>query len=159
MCIRDRTKAKADIIADQFRINSLNFPQASKYDFDIIINTTPVYPEILTKLLLRENTVLFDADYKACPMKEFAGKFNARYINGIEWLAEQGRASYMLMTGKMNSSFSVNISQLQNSVKNQKRIALIGMMGTGKSTIGKKIAEKLNYSFIDMDEMLSLIHI
>lgn len=152
--ITNRTKAKADIIAGQFRINSLNFPQASKYEFDIIINTTPVYPEILTKLLLRENTILFDADYKTCPMKEFSSKFNARYINGLEWLAEQGRASYMLMTGKMNSSFSVNISQLQNSVENHKRIALIGMMGTGKSTIGKKIAEKLNFSFIDMDKMI-----
>ncbi len=32
-----------------------------------------------------------------------------------------------------------------------KRIFLIGFMGSGKSTIGKKLAAKLAYDFIDMD--------
>ncbi len=31
------------------------------------------------------------------------------------------------------------------------RLYLIGMPGCGKSTLGKKLAEKLNYEFIDMD--------
>jgi shikimate kinase len=30
-------------------------------------------------------------------------------------------------------------------------IALYGFMGVGKSTVGKKLAEKLGYTFIDMD--------
>ena len=33
-------------------------------------------------------------------------------------------------------------------------IILVGMMGSGKSTIGKILAEKLNYKFIDMDQMI-----
>lgn len=33
-------------------------------------------------------------------------------------------------------------------------IILVGMMGSGKSTIGKILAEKLNYRFIDMDQMI-----
>ena len=31
------------------------------------------------------------------------------------------------------------------------RLYLIGMPGCGKSTLGKKLAAKLNYEFIDMD--------
>lgn len=31
------------------------------------------------------------------------------------------------------------------------RIFLIGYMGSGKTTVGKLVAKKLNYSFIDMD--------
>lgn len=34
------------------------------------------------------------------------------------------------------------------------RIYLIGMPGCGKSTLGKKLALKLNYEFIDMDEYI-----
>lgn len=33
-------------------------------------------------------------------------------------------------------------------------IALIGMPGSGKTTIGKEIAQKLNMDFVDMDEMI-----
>ena len=34
------------------------------------------------------------------------------------------------------------------------RIYLIGMMGSGKSTLGKMLAKKLNYDFIDMDHYI-----
>lgn len=33
-------------------------------------------------------------------------------------------------------------------------IALIGMPGSGKTTIGKKIAQRLGMDFVDMDEMI-----
>lgn len=35
-------------------------------------------------------------------------------------------------------------------------IILIGYRGAGKTTIGKLLAEKLNYNFIDTDEMIEL---
>ena len=34
------------------------------------------------------------------------------------------------------------------------RIFLIGFMGAGKSIVGKDLSEKLNYSFIDMDDAI-----
>lgn len=34
------------------------------------------------------------------------------------------------------------------------RIYLIGMPGSGKSTVGRKLAEKLNYAFTDLDGMI-----
>jgi shikimate kinase len=36
------------------------------------------------------------------------------------------------------------------------RIYLIGLPGCGKSTLGKKLAQKLNYSFIDMDQDIEI---
>ena len=39
-----------------------------------------------------------------------------------------------------------------------KNISLIGFMGSGKSTIGKIIAENLNYLFIDFDKLIEYIY-
>ena len=35
-----------------------------------------------------------------------------------------------------------------------KNLVLTGMMGVGKSTIGKSLALKLSYSFIDVDKII-----
>lgn len=37
---------------------------------------------------------------------------------------------------------------------NKKNIALIGMPGCGKSTVGKLLAEKLNYPLADIDQLI-----
>ncbi|MSV93108.1 MAG: AAA family ATPase, partial [Actinobacteria bacterium] len=35
-------------------------------------------------------------------------------------------------------------------------IALIGLMGTGKSTVGRRLAKRINYGFFDTDDELQL---
>ena len=35
-----------------------------------------------------------------------------------------------------------------------KNLTLTGMMGVGKSTIGKILAKKLEYTFIDVDKLI-----
>ena len=41
--------------------------------------------------------------------------------------------------------------------KTKKNILLIGMMGCGKTTLGKILAKKLSYDFIDMDSYIEEI--
>ena len=36
----------------------------------------------------------------------------------------------------------------------KKNLVLVGMMGSGKSTIGKILARRLNYNFIDTDRVI-----
>ncbi|MEI6754824.1 MAG: shikimate kinase [Paludibacter sp.] len=42
--------------------------------------------------------------------------------------------------------------------KNMNRIFLIGYMGSGKTTIGKLLAEQLNFTFVDMDTHIEEKH-
>ena len=39
----------------------------------------------------------------------------------------------------------------------KKNVVLTGMMGVGKSTVGKKLAEMLNYKFVDIDRLIEKI--
>jgi Shikimate kinase len=39
-------------------------------------------------------------------------------------------------------------------MKSNKNIVLIGMMGSGKSSIGKILSKKLNLTFIDIDQKI-----
>ena len=36
----------------------------------------------------------------------------------------------------------------------EKNLTLTGMMGVGKTTIGKRLAKKLNYTFVDVDKII-----
>ncbi len=50
------------------------------------------------------------------------------------------------------------ITDVKRSEKEFSNILLIGMRGSGKSTAGKTLAEKLNMKFIDMDDYLEQKH-
>ena len=45
-------------------------------------------------------------------------------------------------------------NQIQISSKLTKNLTLTGMMGVGKSTIGRSLAKKLKYNFIDIDKII-----
>ena len=52
----------------------------------------------------------------------------------------------------MDISMRIPAKENDTSIKRPSNILLIGMPGSGKSTVGRKLAEKCGYGFIDADE-------
>lgn len=130
-------------------------------DSDIIINTTPVgmYPNTndvpidITKFPALQGVA--DAVYNPLNTKlvSLAKSRNIKAVGGLYMLVAQAAAAVTLFTGTgiteecTERVYKTLLSQKQNAV-------LIGMPSSGKSTIGKALAKKLNKEFIDTDELI-----
>lgn len=81
-----------------------------------------------------------------------AEKAGLKFSNGLPMLVAQATAAagyFLGMPGTFEKENERIISQLQKQIRN---IILIGMPGSGKSTIGKLLSEQTGRTFIDMDQ-------
>lgn len=119
-------------------------------DFDCLINTTTVSPDILDKF---ENLKLV-IDLKYSPLNSnlliLAKEKNIKVKNGISMLLRQ---AYENIYTVFDKKIDINITKLELIKKNY-NIVLVGMPGSGKTVIGKKIAEKLDMRFLDTDTLI-----
>ena len=152
--VSNRNPFKAKNLASEMNVLEITEIGDLEFHCDIIINTTPVFPAEIEKTNVSADTIIIDADYINNPLKAYSEKLGAIYIDGIEWLTHQGVASYQIMTGIINNGFTISNDELKHSKNAIRKIALIGLMGTGKSTMGKKLAQKLGYDFIDTDKLI-----
>lgn len=119
-------------------------------DFDCLINATTVSPDILDKF---ENLKLV-IDLKYSPLNSnlliLAKEKNIKVKNGISMLLRQAYENIYTVFDKKTD---INITKLELIKKNY-NIILVGMPGSGKTVIGKKIAEKLDMRFLDTDALI-----
>ncbi len=142
------------------RTGTLNYKTVYTHtDAEIIINTTPVgmYPNNGDNLVDISNFKnlcgLVDVVYNpfCTDLLAQGKKYNIPTASGLPMLVEQAKISAELFKNtKLDDSVSERIiKELTLELSN---IILIGMPGSGKTTIGKLIAEKLGKKFIDIDE-------
>ena len=127
-------------------------------DTDIIINTTPVgmFPQIYASPVdLSRFTSLsgvIDAVYNPLETKLVADAKSCGISSesGLYMLVAQAIKAYEIF---MDKTAPENLlDDIFNDVKaNKQNIVLIGMPGSGKTTIGQAVAEKLGRDFIDTD--------
>lgn len=128
-------------------------------DADIIVNTTPVgmYPKNLVSPVKVSDftrlSAVFDIIYN--PQKTQlvldAEKLDIPAFSGLSMLVAQAkRASEIFFDKKIDDSVTEKI--LKKVATDMKSIVLIGMPGSGKSSIGNFLAEKTGREFLDTDE-------
>lgn len=76
-------------------------------------------------------------------------------VGGREWLIRQALPAFKLMTGvKPPESVPLIARSLGRKAPQKKAISLIGFMGSGKTTVGRRLAELLARPFVDSDSVI-----
>ena len=132
-------------------------------DTDVVINCTPVgmYPNkngeapiILERL--KHCQGVFDMIFNPAKTKLLldAEKLGIPCINGLSMLVAQAKRACELFAGE--SIPDSEIDRITSLIANQTgNIILVGMPGSGKTTVGKLLAELTGRGFIDTDEMIT----
>ncbi len=154
--IANRTFEKARELASDFkcRVSSIDKIEKETKEADLLVSCVSSIDRFISKDTFHKKLTVLDAQYAevSCLQKdaEFAG---CKLIDGREWLIYQAAFFFKdffneLPLESMKEALKENIVK---TYKNKKNISLIGFMGTGKSNLGKLLAQSNNSTFIDLD--------
>lgn len=147
------------------RRGEIKFDDMEKYNHvEVIVNATPVgmYPNNLESLLnLKDFTKLkavADVVYNPLRTKLIldAKRLGIRTATGLKMLVYQGiKANELFFDRKIEKEESKKIySSIYRDVSN---IVIIGMPGSGKTSIGRSLAKRLGRGFVDLDREIEKI--
>jgi len=153
--IVNRTSENAQELVKKFNIFQKDISDIESIinTTDIIINTIPNGVKLIKDEWLNPNHIIFDAIYNNSVYKEIAEQKSLKFIEGKEWLLNQAIPAYKLFT---NKDIEVNSTDINFNSKPKDKIILVGFMGSGKSTIAEKLAEKLNIKHFSTDVVISV---
>ena len=129
-------------------------------DVEVIVNTTPVgtYPNNM-------ESVITLTDFPGCqsvidviynPFKTAlileAEKLELKHTNGLPMLVAQATAAAGYFIGKPGYFNKRNKSIVKAMEAQMRNIVLVGMPGSGKSTVGKVLSRMTGKPFVDMDD-------
>ena len=128
------------------------YSEVSDITFDLAINATPVgvYPNIKDKLEIKAKSII-DLIYNPLRTRLFIDSCE-NGVTGLDMLIYQAMEAYKLFTLSDAKDFEEIKKFLLSKTKN---IVLIGLPGSGKSTIGINLSTRLNKKYIDSDEVIS----
>ena len=158
--VAERLHANATVVSRTGDVNYENVYDIS--DAEIIINTTPVgmYPKngVSPVELSRfprckgvadviynpgKTALLYEAEMQGIPN-----------TNGLYMLAAQGKRAAEIFFDKELPA-SIIEKAVERLWQRYTNIVLIGMPGSGKSTVGKRVADMLGRTFVDTDEIIA----
>jgi shikimate dehydrogenase len=144
-------KAALDFDCKTERIENLN---NILIDSDILISTIPYCYEYIKTEYLSKGLVFLNANYKDNKVDRIFEQAGCIVIPGEEWLYNQAIPAFEIFTGVRIDNVTTKFKAQNKSIESKKIISLIGFMGSGKTTIGRILAEKLSLPFIDTDEII-----
>ena len=130
-------------------------------DADVLINTTPVgmYPDLegrpVDLSLFHHLKAVIDVVYN--PLRTAlimqARALGIPHVNGLRTLVEQARSAEELFFKRSVSDDEANAAY-DRLLRKHTSIVLIGMPGSGKTSVGKQLAAQSGREFYDTDQMI-----
>ncbi len=146
-------------------VKTADYMQTETYkDAQIIVNTTPLgmYPNVQAQAVdldvFAKAEAVVDVVYNPLltALTLQAKKKGLKYVNGLPMLVAQAYFAQRYFYNeepKVKPGDEVLIKKVIADIESQVRnIVLIGMPGSGKSTVGQALAERLGRTFVDTDE-------
>lgn len=158
--LQKRNAKKISVLGRNKKNNADLYENYQHYlDAEIIINATPVgmYPHIDEKLLSLEKfnhlQVAVDVVYNPLKTKFLieAEDRKIQAVNGLDMLVAQAVFSNYFFLKRQQSVKIIEL-EVKKLCYHYTNFVLIGMPGSGKTTIGKMLASRLQRPFIDLDE-------
>ncbi|MBP8081934.1 MAG: hypothetical protein KAZ87_01900 [Spirochaetes bacterium] len=153
----NRTEEKAVLIAEKYSVKHAPLTELKKEMIacSIFVSTLPASASVSAGEFIHPGMIVLDAIYKDSSLEAIALSRGAKFAKGIDWLINQGIKSYEIYTGQEAAYEETVYSFKPEDVLSRKSVvALIGFMGSGKSTVGKLLADKTGRDFYDIDALI-----
>lgn len=154
LCSRSDGKAAAAAEALSVRAVPWVDREAALARSDVLVSCLPPGAEAIHADRLRPGLVLLEAAYPEPPLSRAARARGSLVIPGESWLLHQAIPAFRLLTGLEPDAAAMS-GTLRSGPKRLSRrslkIALVGFMGSGKTTVGRRLADALGFRFEDSD--------
>jgi len=154
--IANRTLSKAMLLAKKIgcgfcALEGEEFANALS-NAQIVVSTLSTADRVIQPGLLGGQMALLDAVYaKKTALSTDAEKLGIKVIDGKQWLLWQGVAAFELFTKKHAPAKEME-EAIRGHLKNAKSgVALVGFMGSGKTSVAQEIAKSTGMEIIDTD--------
>jgi shikimate dehydrogenase len=155
--LANRTAQKADEAARTLGCDALPIERIEEAlkKAHLLISCISSEERFIEPSLLHEGLVVLDANYsRPTALLQDATHAGCRVIDGRLWLLHQALPAFTLFTGKDAPAKQVRKALIQKGWTPHRNIALVGFMGTGKSSVAREIAGLAGLTFIDTDRAI-----
>lgn len=146
------------MLKNRFDVETISYDNIENVvkQFKIIVSALPSGVTIFDPEILSKDCTVLDANYDDSVFEKAKIKTGFNFISGKNWLVNQAVPGFEAFTGYEADTDNLYNALDNNDFKFQNRISLCGFMGVGKTTCGKKLAEKLGFDFVDLDQEIEL---
>lgn len=163
--IANRTIAKAEALAARLGCEAASLDElpALAASAKIIVSTlaSSFLPEPASWLSSDRKPFVLDADYKTGELARYANSIGLQAASGTSWLIGQALPAYELFMGPLPEGapggglanrLAGVLAGSPKAYSRSRPIALVGLMGAGKSSVGRKLAGRMGLPFVDSDD-------